>query len=171
MTFSRPSEARRSSLAELPRPAVVLGFAGLIPFVICALAAWIIWFPWYFLAIELQTFYAACILSFLGAVHWGLAMAGYGAARGAEAGAMSWQRLGWSVGPALLAWIALAFVPKFGLPLLIAGFCAMFFGDLKAIDAGYAPPWYRDLRKPLTVIVILCLIATLLALLLRVPPA
>ena len=129
-------------MAELPRPAVALGFAGIIPFVGCAIAAWVLSFPWYLLAVELQTFYGACILSFLGAVHWGLAMAGYGAKRDAEA--MSWQRLGWSVGPALLAWISLAFVPKYGVPLLIVGFCAAFLGDLRAINAGYAPRWYRD---------------------------
>ena len=79
------------------------------------------------------------------------------------------MRLGWSVVPALLAWIALALVPQLGLPLLIVGFCGMFLGDLRAIDAGCAPDWYPSLRKPLTLLVTSCLIATLVALLVRTP--
>ncbi len=170
----------RARLRDLPRPPVVLGFAGLLPFLAGATGAWILPTPWDRFAVDLLLFYAACILSFLGAVHWGLALAGVGsrppaegdtAAHGVRAAALTWRRLGWSVVPALVAWIALALAPHFGLLVMILGFAGMFWGDLRAIAAGLAPPWYRHLRRPLTAAVILCLGAALLALILSAPPA
>ncbi|MDX1709527.1 MAG: DUF3429 domain-containing protein [Rhodovibrionaceae bacterium] len=148
-------------LSQLPRPAVWLGFAGLLPFVATALAAWhpeplvIVY------AINLQLFYGACILSFLGAVHWGLALAGAGS-QGDPRAAMTFNRLGWSVVPALLAWATLAMDPLVGLVGQIVGFAGMFFGDLAAVRRGYAPGWYLALRRPLTVIVILSLGSSLM---------
>ena len=145
------------TLADVPMPARALGFAGLIPFLAAALGVWVAPQGWNLLALDVQLAYGAVILSFMGAVHWGLAMAG-------GSTAMTYQRLGWSVVPALLGWLALLLNPGYGLLLMAAGFAGVFYGDLKSIAAGNTPAWYKALRKPLTVIVIATLLSSFLAL-------
>ncbi|SDG29756.1 Protein of unknown function [Limimonas halophila] len=141
--------------ADVPRPAAVYGGAGLIPFVACTVLVWVLPPGWANFALDVLLGYGAVILSFLGAVHWGLALADPGGAR-ADAG---WRRLGWSVTPALLAWVSLVLVPLGGLVLQVIGFTAAFFADLRAVRLGRVPAWYRRLRRPLTVVVLLCLAA------------
>ena len=150
----------KATLAEVPRPALYLGFAGLIPFMASSLGVWIAPFHWNLAALDIQLAYGAVILSFMGAVHWGLAMA-------AGRDSLTYDRLGWSVVPALLGWLALLLNPTLGLLLLAAGFAAVYLGDLRSIAAGNTPAWYRALRKPLTVIVILALASSYGALVVR----
>lgn len=145
--------ADKATLAAVPRPALYLGFAGLLPFLASTLAVWLAPFRWNLAALDIQLAYGAVILSFMGAVHWGLAMAG-----GRDS--LTYERLGWSVAPALLGWLALLMNPVLGLFLLAAGFAAVYLGDLRSIAAGNTPAWYRALRKPLTIIVILTLAST-----------
>jgi hypothetical protein len=144
---------------DLPRPALILGLAGLLPFLACALAVWTTGYPDFVLFINLQMAYGAVILAFLGAVHWGLAMA--------QNDAGNWRRLGFSVLPALAGWVALVLPNALGLLLLALGFAEVFLVDLRAIAAGRAPAWYKTLRKPLTAIVLLCLGTTYAALVVR----
>lgn len=147
--------------AGVPRAAALYGAAGLIPFVACALAVWLAPMPWNAFALDIQLYYGAAILSFLGAAHWGLALAGYGA-RGDSAAGCTPARLGWSVAPALVAWLSLIMVPLVGVTAQIIGFAAVFFGDLRAVKLGLAPAWYPRLRKPLTVVVLIALGVSLL---------
>ncbi|MEQ9609154.1 MAG: DUF3429 domain-containing protein [Kiloniellaceae bacterium] len=140
----------------MPRPAMVLGFAGLLPFLAGAAGAWAAGSPAYIIVINMQMAYGAVILSFLGAVHWGLAMAQEDAAR--------WRHLGFSVAPALAGWLALILPNPLGLVLLVLGFVAVFFADLRSPRL---PPWYKALRKPLTLVTILCLAASYAALVAR----
>ncbi len=145
-------------MPEAPRPAVWLGFAGLIPFAAGAVAVWALPQGWNDFAQFIQMAYAACILSFMGAVHWGLAMAGTGTgAHGDSFAGMTWQRAGGSVIPPLLGWIALVMAPLPGLILLIASFVGLFWADLHAIRLGQAPTWYLPLRKALTIGVVVFL--------------
>ena len=148
-------------LSDVPRPALHLGFAGLIPFVAASLGVWIAGYPQNLIALDIQLAYGAVILSFMGAVHWGLAMAGGEAA-------VSYRRLSWSVAPALVGWLALLLNPVYGLLLMALGFAAVYFGDLRSITAGNAPAWYKALRKPLTVIVIAALASSYGALVARI---
>ena len=148
-------------LSDVPKPALYLGLAGLIPFLATAFGVWFADFPAKIDAVNIQLAYAAVILSFMGAVHWGLAMAG-----GDKA--MTYTRLGWSVVPALVGWGALLLHPVLGLLVMIFGFAGVFFGDLRSIAAGWAPAWYRALRKPLTLIVIVTLANSLGALFVQV---
>lgn len=145
-------------LNDIPKPALVLGFGGLIPFVAGAIGVWALPGEWAAYTARAQLHYAATILSFLGAAQWGFALSGYGG-RTAD-----WPWLTWSVTPALLAWIAtlLAWAPA--LVLLILSFSAAFFVDLRSVKLGYAPVWYPKLRKPLTIIAILSLGSTLVRL-------
>lgn len=152
----------------VPLAASAYGYAGLIPFVACAVAAWFLGPPWNSYAFEFQIRYGATILSFLGAVHWGLALAGTGIGGDARA-ACTWSRLGWSVAPALVAWISLLMYPAVALTAQILAFAAVFFGDVRAVRAGLAPAWYPRLRRPLTAIVIVSLGAMLLRVIWRAP--
>lgn len=149
----------RPTLHDVPRPALILGFAGLTPFVLGAIGAWVLEAERAGLAIPLQFFYASAILAFLGAVHWGLAMADYGAAATA-----SWSRFGWGVVPALAGWLltALEFEPiQMGMALTLA-FPITLAADVLAARRGLAPAWYPALRIPLTVVATLALAASTL---------
>jgi len=132
----------------VPLPAAVLGGGGLVPFAVGALGLWLAPVPWDTFAFNALMYYAAVILSFLGAVHWGLALA---------AGTADWTRLGWGVAPALVGWVALLIAAPVGLLVLIAAFVAHYWVDARAAAAGLAPPWYPRLRRPLTIGAVLAL--------------
>lgn len=163
MTVPPGSEgaAGRVAAGPVPTPAAVYGAAGLVPFAVCAVLIWLLPHPWNGFALDVQLYYGATILSFLGAAHWGLALAGQGTGGDSRA-ACSWIRLGWSVAPALVAWISLIMVPLIGVITQILAFAALFFGDLRAVRLGLAPGWYPRLRRPLTAGVVLCLGAALI---------
>jgi hypothetical protein len=148
----RAAPAVRARLAEVPRPALLLGFAGLLPFFACAAGAWVLDHAAVIIAVNLELAYGAIVLGFLGAVHWGLALA--------EAAADNWRRLVPAVLPALIGWIALMIPSPLGLVLLALGFVAMYFADRAAVTANRAPTWYAALRKPLTLLVLLSLAAS-----------
>ena len=142
------------TMTGVPAAAARLGAAGALPFLATAVAVWLLDSPYDFYALEIQRTYAACILSFMGAVHWGLAMA-------AAPERPSAARLAASVLPCLIAWVALLLVPWLGLIVLILTFAGLFFYDLRAAAAGLTPAWYPNLRRPLTAAVILSLGVTL----------
>ena len=76
--------------------------------------------------------YAAAVLSFLGAVHWGLAVTKLSRRSrhgGSSAPAMTWSRLGWSVVPPLAAWVAVCMNAVPGLITFILAFAALYFSD------------------------------------------
>ena len=134
---------------SVPKPAWVLGIAGLLPFVACATALQVgppeLFEPAYAALIG----YSVAILSFMGGVQWGLAM------RSDANG--QWLAYGASVVPALLGWAALLSPPAVQLPALAAGFTLLLMYDLSAVRRGTAPVWYRQLRWPLTAVVVVCL--------------
>ncbi len=137
----------------VPDPAALLGLAGLLPFVVGALATLDggplgRWAPSALLG------YSAVILSFMGGVHWGLAMA---------AERPSWLRYGASVVPALLGWAALLIGGGLAFLLLVASFASLLAYDLGAVRAGEAPAWYPRLRWPSTLVVTLCLLLAALS--------
>lgn len=170
MTSSRESSTvPGATVSGVPIPAAVYGGGGLVPFVATAVAAWVVPTPWITAAIFIQLAYGATILSFLGAAHWGLALAGQGR-NGDSVAASTWTRLGLSVVPALIAWASLipALVPRWldaAILVQMVTFAGVFLGDLRAVRDGLAPAWYPSLRKPLTVVVILALGASLLRML------
>lgn len=141
-----------------PQLARLLGLCGLIPFMSGALSVWVIPGGWQPLVVASLLSYSAVILAFLGAIHWGLAM------RGEQDDVRAQMQLGWSVIPPLLGW-AVVSLASFGLPaalaipLFVLAFIGMDMADLRAVRLGLAPIWYRPLRKPLTVAVVLSLLA------------
>ncbi len=150
-------EARLGRMQESPPgPATVLVGLGVVPFVAGAAGFWLLPPRWAPHALDAQMLYAVAILSFLGAVHWGVALV-----EGPDADRL-WRRLCWSVAPALLAWIAALMTARPALVVLMAGFVAAYFVDLRARDRGELPAWYLRLRRPATALVLLSLGASLL---------
>lgn len=137
----------------IPTMALALGIAGLVPFVglagiivlnahLPATDAW-----------RALSLYGAVILSFMGGVHWGLAMA-----HSVSSGYLA------SVVPALVAWFAVAFLPpRPSTTMLAIGFGLLLLYDLATVRQGHAPTWYGPLRRGLTLIVLASLAAALLA--------
>lgn len=86
--------------------ALRLGYAGLVPFVLGALLVWLVRADVHaYVALALSA-YAAVILSFLGGIHWGLAM---------RLDAPAPRVLWWGVVPSLVAWPAAVMPPDAGL--------------------------------------------------------
>jgi hypothetical protein len=92
-----------------PSPlALKLGYAGLLPFVGGALLVWLVRADALPFAAQALSAYAALIISFLGGIHWGLALR-----QGTPAPAL----LLWGVTPSLLAWVAVMMPASSGLVL------------------------------------------------------
>lgn len=145
-----------------PRLAVLLGYAGLLPFVSGALGIWFTPVGWRPLVLAALLDYAAVILGFMGAIHWGLAM------RAHEESEAARLQLGLSVIPALLGWFAVAAVLPvlLAIGLLLVAYIGLYLADLHAVRLGLAPAWYGPLRRPLTFAVVVCLLVTWCGLLL-----
>jgi len=108
------------------------------------------------LVVQALLAYGATILSFLGGVHWGLAIK-IPPGEGLKA------RLVLSVMPSLVAWVALLVGAQPGLMLLALAIAAMLWVDLRATRLGHAPLWYPKLRLPLSAIVCSALVFGALA--------
>ena len=140
----------------VPRPALLLGWAGVIPFAGLA-AATMFGSPAEFDPRTLLLSYAALILSFMGGAQWGLTTA---ALSGTERG---WRGYVVSVVPALVAWVALLIGGRAGSLVLATSFVALLAYDLWTVRNGYAPRWYASLRLQLTAAVAVLLVAAALA--------
>ncbi|MFV8835485.1 DUF3429 domain-containing protein [Aquisalimonas sp.] len=115
--------------------AIALGLAGALPFVALAIAVWLIPETQSAWALGAVIAYGAVILSFLGGIHWGLALHA-GPPRGFVI----------SVIPSLLAWAALLLPATLALSLLTVCLVAQLVLDLRIRLA----PWFRVLRAVLT---------------------
>ena len=135
----------------LPRSAAWLGFGGLLPFIGLALTAFvdrhhgIVW-------ADALVAYGAVILSFVGALHWGFAMALPGMPQ-----ALRRNCFVWSVVPALVAWPAMMLEPVLGAPLLMGGFVAHIWQDHRLAGRVALPAWYLPLRRQLSIVACVCL--------------
>jgi hypothetical protein len=134
-----------------------LGFSGLIPFILLTLACWVVHPDWLGFFIKGQLLYGIAILSFLGGLHWGIALT----SNNRPAGDIR-QSLLWGVTPTILAWCSLINV-GFGFLVQIVGFVVAYQVD-KRIYARYAlPEWFLVLRYRLTCIVVTALALTFVA--------
>lgn len=147
--------------APVPTAAKWLGASGAIPFVTLALAAVMLEGSDRDKAYFALAAYGAVILSFLGGIHWGLAVAGPAVADGHQAAGdrATFRRLGGSVVPSLIGWGALFLPTPAGLIVLAAAFAGMLLFDCRASRKAHAPDWYPALRWPLTITVVLSLAA------------
>lgn len=147
---------------RVPTSALWLGGTGAIPFVVLSVAAVFTSGGVQAQLANALVLYGAVILSFLGGVHWGLAMA-EGGDSPAPSVAPGWLVL--SVVPSLLGWGAVL-LPNLTASALVlaAGFVAMLAIDVRAAGRLQVPAWYPKLRWPLTVTVALSLMLPVFAL-------
>jgi hypothetical protein len=133
---------------RIPRPALYLGLAGLIPFYAASVLDLTLDPLMGGLGDAVFAVYAAVILSFLGGARWGLELA-----RSPDAPSM--LRLVFSVTPSLIGWaIALAHVvigPAYMTSAFALAFAAQYVWDRAAASELLAPAWYGRLRFILTV--------------------
>ncbi len=144
-----------------PRVVALLGYGGLLPFGLGALG--LLLAPsgqalWQTMLLA----YAAIILSFVGALHWGFAMR-------ADDNAAPWL-YSWSVVPALLGWVALLLpgvLPLLGsdshtgtvmaAALLLLAYAAHYLQDRRLARHQSLPAWYLPLRLRLSTGAVLAL--------------
>lgn len=136
------------------RTAWLLGLAGLLPFAGAALAVFAAPDSWHGFAEGALITYGAVILSFLGAVHWGLALRAP-----PEEAPMGPARLILGVVPALIAWLALLLPDVFALTLLTLGILGTAGLEQWARGRGLVPGDYLALRWVLSIGAALCLMA------------
>ena len=145
------STSQNTSSPDIPG---FLGWAGLVPFGLAAVGTHSgidTLVPYGFLG---GTAYGAVILSFLGAVHWGLAMQ--------DDRSPYWYV--WSITPALLGFASLLLLDVgMRVATLIPLFALAWSVDRKAANHGLIPNWYMRLRSKLTAGAVISLAAMLLA--------
>ncbi|MFM7273581.1 MAG: DUF3429 domain-containing protein [Gammaproteobacteria bacterium] len=128
---------------RIPTPALVLGAGGLIPFVSGAALQVMTHDP---RVMPLLASYGAVILSFVGALHWGYAV------RDTPSGAGAWLRFGWSVVPALMAWVCLMLPAAVGVLMLAGALSTSLAVDEVFVRHMKMPVWLMPLRRALTAV-------------------
>jgi Protein of unknown function (DUF3429) len=146
------AEVASNSQGTAPAAALVFGLGGLIPFL--ALAGLASFGPPSYRQDAMQTLahYGATILSFVGALHWGYAV------RDNVQGKPAWWRFGWSVLPALVAWIALRFDVAIGLRAQASMLVVCVLVDRSLAPSLHLPSWLMSLRYTLTAVATVCLL-------------
>ncbi|KAI1164526.1 hypothetical protein F5B18DRAFT_670838 [Nemania serpens] len=160
------------SLSGAPKEPYWLGVAGTLPYLGTSVStiylAWVLNTPWptsstfannllidpetaarALATLEpIQLGYGAVIISFLGAVHWGLEYA-----EKAPDQIRTRFRYGIGVMAPIVAWPTLFLPVEFALTAQFAAFVALYFADARATVRGWAPAWYSTYRFVLTAIV------------------
>jgi len=161
----KPQEANPPRFLEpamtrpLPPFAIMLGLAGLLPFLLCSLGALSLSSDGATRSLLALVAYGATILAFLGGVHWGFALDEGGTA----SERVQRLRFGLGVVPSLIGWAAMLVtfigLPTTGLLVLTAGFVATTVVEGQAARRGLVPQRYMWLRWGLSVVVVLCLVS------------
>ena len=146
------SIGRINPLSGNESTAKTLGYAGLIPFVVFSIGSWTS-LPYVADSTQILIAYAAIILSFMGAIHWGITISNTDRHHS--------KNLVVSIMPALAAWLALLSPEIFALIILFIGFILLIGYDLAVAKSQALPDWYKSMRIRLTFIVTLCLANTL----------
>ncbi|THX58395.1 hypothetical protein D6D06_02991 [Aureobasidium pullulans] len=154
------------SLEGVPHQAYTLGMAGVLPYLGTSLST--VYCAWEinhahntgsgFLMSEqtaeaalhvlepLQVGYGAVIISFLGAIHWGLEFAGYGGYQG-------YKRYAIGVWTPAVAWPTILLPVEYALITQFVAFNFLYYSDSRACKRGWTPSWYAVYRFVLTFIV------------------
>ena len=139
---------------------MLLGLGGLIPFLAAGLGAVSLDPVQAGRMLAALIAYGAVILAFLGAVHWGFALAPLPSLPQVQR-----ARLLLGVAPALIGWAALlmtiALPAEAALALLIAGFIATLAAEARAGGQGLVPAGYVWLRWGLSIVTVAVLVTVL----------
>lgn len=95
------------------------------------------------------------IISFLGAIHWGLEWAKYGGEQG-------YPRYMIGVFATAVAWPTVLLSAEIGLITQFLAFTFLYYADSRAARAGWAPSWYGIYRFVLTAVVGASIVASLI---------
>ncbi|MFT5417158.1 MAG: hypothetical protein ACI915_003494 [Gammaproteobacteria bacterium] len=137
----------------------LLALAGTIPFVAGTAGLWVLPRNYAMELIYPLVAYGSVILAFMGAVHWGLAIALENAGDSHRATRQFWL----SVSSPLVAWLALMLEREIAMIVLAFAFAGVYAIDWDAVKRGFAPSWYQRLRLPISVFVIALLLASVVA--------
>lgn len=140
-----PGPAGGSSPSLLARQ---LGYAGLLPFLGAATASWVGGPELQPIAAMVLLTYAAVIVSFLGGIHWGWAMA--------HPGQGSSTALAWGVTPSLVAWTALLMPSSTGGLWLSAAALALCWAVDRPLYRQRGLAAWLPLRTQLSTVALLC---------------
>lgn len=141
------------TVSRLNTTAEIVSYAGVVPFVLCLLGIALL--PDYEareMAQRIDISYGAVVLAFIGAVHWGLALADR----------LSWRavRVGGATVPALLGAAAGVLGGQRGLALLVVGFGVFWLYEHRVVG-DELPAAYLSLRRNLSLAVCALLAVTL----------
>jgi hypothetical protein len=142
----------------IPTAALGLGVAGALPFWFAAVNFLIGGIVSPVQALSIAVAYGAVILSFLGGIRWGTALAPIDERR-------RMREMTLSVIPSLVGFAAFFVPPHLGLSLLVSGFLLQALWDVTSADQGRLPRWFGRLRIILTILATVPLIAMLAGLL------
>lgn len=140
-----PNAAQTTPPARIPAAALIPGLLGVLPFWGLALSTQLSSGIDPLLALMALIMYGAVILSFVGALWWGMAVhAGPTAPRA--------TMFIWSVVPALIGWTSIMTEPAIGLRMLMAGLVLQWVLDglLMHYVPNLIPRWVFRLRTMLT---------------------
>jgi len=158
---------------RLPKLAILLALAGLIPFIVFSLAEMGAGTPERAARmLAILTAYGAVMLGFVGGVHWGLALEDMPPAAPPPHVAQPGGLFGTTRGllllgamPPLLGWLALVLAAlgllNIGLAALIGGYIATVVAEHQAHRAGAVPSSYMLLRWGLSIVVVALLVTVL----------
>lgn len=137
----------------LRRTAWLLGFAGLLPFVGLALAFAFLEPSARPMLAQAMLLYAVCIISFLGGIHWGIALVFHELPVVYVA-----TSLVWSVLPALMAWPLSLMSLSQALPWAAVALLFILVVDLRLNKHYPIPHWFASLRSILSVVACVCVV-------------
>ncbi|KAI2601997.1 hypothetical protein GGR54DRAFT_626092 [Hypoxylon sp. NC1633] len=169
------------ALSSVPKEPYFLGLAGTLPYLATSLStvylSWDLNTEWpttsnfvnnvlishdtahYLLSIiePIQLGYGAVIISFLGAIHWGLEYA-----EKVPNPERTRFRYGLGVLASVVAWPTLLMPMDFALTSQFAAFVMLYFADARATVRAWAPSWYGTYRFVLTAVVGAAIVITLI---------
>lgn len=144
-------EHRIHEPVETPVLSLFLGYGAMIPFVLGALAAWIVAGEATDLAVDIVIIWGGAVLTFLAGVRRGLSFRTEGGPRPAQLGVMVWL-FGLGLGALVAPW------PLVSLILLLAAYASLPVLDLMAAQRGEVPPFFARLRPWQMAIPLVCLL-------------
>jgi hypothetical protein len=142
------------TVSRLNTTAEIVSYAGLVPLLLCLLGVALL--PDFMareLAQRIAIAYGAVVLAFVGAVHWGLALAGY----------LAWSpvRIAGSILPAVVGAAATVLGGQRGLALLVVGFGFFWLYEHRKIGTELPAP-YLSLRRNLSLVTCMLLSVTMI---------
>ncbi|CAD5372646.1 conserved membrane hypothetical protein [Rubrivivax sp. A210] len=127
-----PASSSAPAESDPDRFALRLGYAGLAPFVLGAALMWLVYPEVHpYVALALSS-YAAVVISFLGGIHWGMAMRHQPPPH---------TLIAWGVVPSLLAWAAVMMPPASGLVIAALALLACYGVDRRLYPLHGAAHW------------------------------